>query len=62
MEIFVKYYSKIPRRFCWVNFDTEKLSRKHGVVFPPLPFIPDKEEFSSSLFLDIYGWTEAKHD
>ena len=48
-EIFVKYYSKIPSRFCWVSFDTEKLNRKHTDVFALLSFIPNKEEFSFTL-------------
>ena len=45
-EIFVKYYSKIPRRLCWVRFDTKKLNGKHEEVFAPLSFVPDKEEFN----------------
>ena len=45
-EIFVKYYSKIQSRSCWVKFDKENLNRKHGEQFIPLSFIPDKKEFS----------------
>ena len=52
---FYQYYSKI-------SFDTEKLNRKHWEVFAPLSFIPNKEEFSFSLFIDIHDWIEAKHD
>ena len=37
------------------------------MIFVPLPFIPNEEEFSLfgfnfSLFVDIHDWTEAKRD
>ena len=45
-EIFVENYPKITSRFSRVSFDTEKLNWKHREVFAPLPFVPNKEEFS----------------
>ena len=44
--IFVKYYNKIPSRFCRVMFGTEKLNRKHKREFAPLSLIPAKEKIS----------------
>ena len=44
--IFINYYSKILSTFFWVSVDAEKPSMKHGGVFNPLSFVPDKEEFS----------------
>ena len=46
MKCFIKYYSKIPRRFNRVSFDTKKFIGKHREVFAPLSFVPKKEEFS----------------
>ena len=45
-EIFVEYYCKIPRRFCRVSFDTERLNKKYREEFTLLSFVPDKEDFS----------------
>ena len=46
VEIFIKYYSEISSRFCWVSFHTKRRNRKHRVIFAPLSFIANKEEVS----------------
>ena len=45
-EIFIKYYSKIPSRFCWISFDSEKLNREQRGICSAVQFVHDKEEFS----------------
>ena len=61
-EISVRYYSQIPSRFCWVSSDTKKLNRKHRELFAPLPFVPNKEEFSfiwvQFQFIRQHPWLE----
>ena len=63
-EIFVKYYSKIPSRFCRVSFDTEMLNRKHRGIFAPLSFIPHKDEISfiwdQFQFIQRHPWLDAR--
>ena len=65
-DIFAKYHCKIPSKFFWVSFGTEKLNRNHREVFAPLSFVVDKgafilSSFSFSLFIDFHDWTGTKH-
>ena len=65
--IFVKYYPKIPSRFCFFSFDTKKLNRKHREDLLHGRSFPIRRNsvlygFSVSLFVLIHEWTEAKHD
>ena len=46
LKFLSKITPKISSRFCWLSFHTKKLNKKHRVIFAPLPFITNKEEFS----------------